>query len=74
MWGKIHVGVPKRSILAPLLFSIYVNDLHNAVKVCELNLYADDMELHCSNIDLSCVESDLQSVNSWLCVNCLTLL
>jgi len=42
-----------------------------------LNLYADDMELHCSNVDLSCVESDLQqdlqSVNSWLCVNRLTL-
>jgi len=47
------------------------------VKVCELNLYADDVEMHCSNVDLSCVESDLQgdlqSVNSWLCVNRLTL-
>jgi len=61
---------------APLLFSIYVNDLYNVVKVCDLNLYADDMELHCSNVDLSSVESylqgDLQSVHLWLCVNCLT--
>jgi len=42
-WEEIHVGMPQGSILGPLLFSIYLNDLHKAVKVCELNLYADDM-------------------------------
>ena len=65
------------SILGPLLFSIYVNDLHNVVKVCELHLYADDMELHCNNVDLSSVEidlqGDLQCVHLWLSVNRLTL-
>ena len=67
--------MPQGSILGPLLFNI--NDLPNAVTTCELNLYADDMELHCSDVDLSCVECNLQqdllSVNSWLCVNRLTL-
>ena len=52
--------MPQGSISGSLLFSIYVNDLHNVVKVCELNLYVDNMELHCSNVDLSSVESDLQ--------------
>ena len=42
--------------------------LPNFVQLCELNLYADDMEMHCSNVSLSCAENtlqqDLQLVNS----------
>ena len=77
MWGGIHVGVPQGSILGSLLFSIYMNGLPNVVQICELNLYADDIEMHCNDANLASTEHDLQpdiqSVNSWLCVNLLTL-
>ena len=47
------------------------------INYCELNWYADNMEMHCSNVNLSCVEHDLQKdlnlVYSWLCVNVLSL-
>ena len=62
-WSEIHVGVPQGSILGPLLFGIYMNDLLKVVGNCNLSLYADDMEMHCSNVHLSCTENDLQEDN-----------
>ena len=43
-FGKISCGVPQVSILGPLLFLIYANDMPQAVK-SNLLLYADDARL-----------------------------
>ena len=41
-WGSIGVGVLQGSILGPLLFSLFVNDLPNVVDHTCVNMYADD--------------------------------
>ena len=61
IWGSVRVGVPQRSILGPLLFSIFVNDLPSVVDHAQFNMYADDTELHCCGEGLQCVQNDLQS-------------
>ena len=57
----VKFGVPQGSILGPLLFSICVNDLPNAISLFDANMFADDTEIHFSHGDLSTVEQTLQA-------------
>ena len=55
--------MPQRSILGPLLFLIYINDLHAAIKYSELHHFADDTSLLNFN---SCVKSINKQVKYYL--------
>ena len=68
-WQNVLSGIPQGSVLGPLLFIIYINDL---VEVCSqgsrLFLYADDAKIfkHISNdFDKVDLQSDLDSVKQW---------
>ena len=64
--GEITYGVPQGSILGPLLFLLYVNDMPQAVS-CDLLLYADDSCLIYQHKDVKEIEHMLNKNFSDLC-------
>ena len=73
----IKTGAPQGSCLGPLLFIIYVNDLHFSLRHSDVNMYADDTSLSfaskSSPLINECVNEDLGYLKSWLNANKLSL-
>ena len=72
-------GVPQGSILGPVLFNLYLNDLLEVIEETEIDSYVDDTKLYLSislkdiQVGLSHISEDLKQVAEWCCSNSLLI-
>lgn len=74
---QIKFGVPQGSILGPLLFTLYINDIKNLARDDEINLFADDTSIFCSSKNYRLLKTKCNNIlhkcKEWLSCNALTL-
>ena len=67
-WKSIKAGVPQSSILSPLLFLVYINDIVEDIH-CKIRLFADNTSLYII-VDnpaesVQMLNSDMEKINQW---------
>ena len=77
LYADVVCGVPQGSILGPLLFILYINDICNISNYFGLTLFADDTTIvsahHYINISFSQANIELTKLYNWFCLNKLSL-
>ena len=66
-WSEVVSGVPQGSVLGPILFILYINDITNVV-TCDMKIFADDTKIyHKTSTRQDCInlQKDIDRLQDW---------
>ena len=76
-YSHVEYGTPQGSCLGPLLFLVFINDLHRNLNHCNDIQFADDTTIYKGHRSMKylkwCIEMDLNNISDWFRANKLTL-
>ena len=64
-WSEVTSGIPQGSVIGPLLFVIFINDMPDEVKHNVCKLFADDCKLYGAKLLNGKTKSDLEQLEQW---------
>ena len=67
-WLPVQLGVPQGSILGPLLFILYVNDIYSVIHHSKHGMFADDLSIYMevsTPADCALLQHDLDGIVRW---------
>ena len=65
-WTNVLSGVPQGSVLGPLLFLVYINDLPDCIENSSVKIFADDLKLYRKSLGSNQpVQDDINRIEIW---------